>query len=69
MSRRTASSSLLFDVGEQAADEARVELGPVAFVDGDFGRAEEVRGALDLTDDGFSEPGLDVAGVFGLKEL
>lgn len=38
----------------------------MTFVDSDFGRAEEVRGALDLTDYAFAEAGTDVASILGL---
>lgn len=41
----------------------------MTFVDSDFGRAEEVRGTLDLTDYAFAEAGTDVASVFRLQEL
>lgn len=69
MFRRGAGGALILDVGEKSADEAGVEFRPVAFVDGDFWGAEEVHGALDLTDDGLTEAVADVTGVFGLQEL
>lgn len=64
--RRGAAGALFFDVGEKSCDEAGVELGPMTFVDGDFGGTEEICGALDLTNYAFAEAGTNVASVFRL---